>query len=250
MFQPTDAEKSYYLQFVIKSMAVSSYPAFLELLKNELMPLLPFKMLICGLGYITAEGTIQPHKLISVDFPVGYLQSIGTSDGGFISPTMSNWVQTRQPQLFEQGVPYNAETQPDWLAKVRRYGLNNMISHGVHDLQGRCTSYFCFGNLPSPLSVRYVGLLEMVVPILHATLLKIIEQVPLLGIEPALFEDISPRELELLQWLAAGKTQKEMAAGLFLSAHTIRNHLNRVYAKLGVHKATEALERAKTLGLL
>lgn len=251
MFQPTDIEKEQYLQLVMKAMAVSQYPEFLSLIRTELRQLLPFQIAIMGMGYLTSNGTVQPHRLISIDFPVDYLKAIGTEDGGFTSPSMLSWMQTRQPQLFEL-TQADASTMPaDWLKKVQRYGLRNMASHGVHDLQGRCTSYFCLCNLSVSLVDRHVALLEMVVPILHAALLKVIDQAPPLGIEPALSEQsFTPRETELLQWIASGKSQKEIAAGLFLSRHTVRNHLNRLYAKLDVHKATEAIERAKVLGLL
>lgn len=251
MFQPSHTEKELYLQLVTQAMRVKQYADFLALLKNEVRQLFPFKLAILGMGYLTPTGTVQPHRLISIDFPVDYLKAIGTADGGFTSPTMKSWMQHRVPQFFDVSRAQAGDWPQDWLDTIRRYGLTNMASHGVHDLQGRCTSYFCFCNLPDSQTEQHAAWLEMVIPILHASLLKVIDQVPPLGIEPALSEQsFTPREAQLLSWVAAGKSQKEIAAGLYLSRHTVRNHLNRLYAKLGVHKATEAIERAKILGLI
>jgi DNA-binding CsgD family transcriptional regulator len=45
---------------------------------------------------------------------------------------------------------------------------------------------------------------------------------------------LTPRELDIVRMVAAGQSSKEVAAALFLSVRTVDNHLQRVYAKLGV----------------
>jgi DNA-binding NarL/FixJ family response regulator len=54
---------------------------------------------------------------------------------------------------------------------------------------------------------------------------------------------LSQRELEVLQRLVEGESPKEVAAALFLSQHTVRNHLRSIYAKLGVHSQLELLRK-------
>lgn len=252
MFQPSPKEQEYFLQFVIRAMAVETYEDFVKVLRDELRAVIPFEIGICGLGYITSNGTVQAHKLISLDFPVDYLKAISTEDGGFTSPKMANWMHTRSPQLFEDYPESSFGMPTDWLAILRQFGIRNIASHGVHDTRGNCTSYFAFCNLPERLTdERHTWLLKMVVPTLHAALLKVIEQVPFLGIESSLHGIVlSPREVELLQWVAAGKKRQEIAKGLCLSENTVRNHLSHLYSKLGVHKAVEAIERAKILHIL
>jgi DNA-binding NarL/FixJ family response regulator len=51
----------------------------------------------------------------------------------------------------------------------------------------------------------------------------------------------SPRELEILHEVAAGKPNKEIALDLHISARTVEGHLNNLFAKLGVSSRTEAL---------
>jgi LuxR family maltose regulon positive regulatory protein len=67
---------------------------------------------------------------------------------------------------------------------------------------------------------------------------------------PALVEPLSARELELLRLLAAGLSTPEIAAQLFITAGTVRNHLKRINGKLAVHTRLQAVERAQTLSLL
>ncbi len=67
---------------------------------------------------------------------------------------------------------------------------------------------------------------------------------------PALVAPLSARELEMLGFLAQGRTNREIAATLSLSLATVKSHLVHLYAKLEVGNRNEALGRAVALGLL
>ena len=62
-------------------------------------------------------------------------------------------------------------------------------------------------------------------------------------------EVLTPREAEILAEVAAGFPPKVVADRLFLSHHTVRNHLKSVYRKLGVQNRTQAILAAYRLGL-
>jgi DNA-binding NarL/FixJ family response regulator len=61
---------------------------------------------------------------------------------------------------------------------------------------------------------------------------------------------LSEREREVLDLIASGSTNREIAARLFLSPHTVKEHTSAVYRKLGVRNRAEAVKRAQHLGLL
>ena len=61
---------------------------------------------------------------------------------------------------------------------------------------------------------------------------------------------LSERELEVLHELAAGRANKEIAARLHVSPNTVKTHLANLFAKLGARRRTEAIRRARELGLL
>jgi len=65
-----------------------------------------------------------------------------------------------------------------------------------------------------------------------------------------LVESLSERELEVLQLIAEGLTNPEIASRLFLSPHTVKTHARNIYGKLGVHNRTQAVTRARALGAL
>jgi DNA-binding CsgD family transcriptional regulator len=62
--------------------------------------------------------------------------------------------------------------------------------------------------------------------------------------------ELSPREIEVLQLIAAGHSNQEIADKLFLSLNTIKKHNSQLFAKLGAVRRTQAIERAKQLGVL
>ena len=61
---------------------------------------------------------------------------------------------------------------------------------------------------------------------------------------------ISPRELAVLRELAAGRSNKEIAQRLAISPNTIKTHTARLFEKLGAKRRTDAINRARELGLL
>jgi LuxR family transcriptional regulator, maltose regulon positive regulatory protein len=63
-------------------------------------------------------------------------------------------------------------------------------------------------------------------------------------------EDLSESELRVLRYLPSNLSAPEIAAELYLSTSTIKTHMRQIYAKLDAHKRTEAVERARQLGLL
>jgi LuxR family maltose regulon positive regulatory protein len=66
----------------------------------------------------------------------------------------------------------------------------------------------------------------------------------------SLVEPLTERELEVLNLIAEGLTNPEIATGLFLSLHTVKVHTRNIYGKLNVHSRTQAVARSQELGLL
>ena len=58
---------------------------------------------------------------------------------------------------------------------------------------------------------------------------------------------LTPREAEVLGWVARGLTNKEVAAILGVSPHTIRTQLEHVFEKLDVHTRTAAVAKAQAV---
>jgi DNA-binding CsgD family transcriptional regulator len=61
---------------------------------------------------------------------------------------------------------------------------------------------------------------------------------------------ITPRELEILELIARGMSNREIAEKLFVSENTVKTHSSRVFDKLGAKRRTQAVQFGKELGLL
>ena len=61
---------------------------------------------------------------------------------------------------------------------------------------------------------------------------------------------LSERELEVLHELAAGHSNKEIAARLHVSPNTVKTHVANLFGKLGARRRTEAIRRARELGIV
>jgi DNA-binding NarL/FixJ family response regulator len=61
---------------------------------------------------------------------------------------------------------------------------------------------------------------------------------------------LTGREREVLDLIAAGSTNREIAARLYLSPHTVKEHTSALYRKLGARNRAEAVQRAQRVGLL
>ena len=61
---------------------------------------------------------------------------------------------------------------------------------------------------------------------------------------------ITPRELEILEHIASGKSTREIAEALFVSENTVKTHASRVFDKLAVKRRTQAVAEAKRLRLI
>ena len=63
--------------------------------------------------------------------------------------------------------------------------------------------------------------------------------------EQPLPDGLTIREAEVLELVAQGLTNPQIAGTLFVSAHTVKTHINRIFAKTGSANRTEAIEYAR-----
>ncbi|HEX9926055.1 MAG TPA: response regulator transcription factor [Anaerolineae bacterium] len=62
-------------------------------------------------------------------------------------------------------------------------------------------------------------------------------------------EPLSERELEVLQWLASGASNREIGRRLYITESTVKRHVYNIFGKLNVRNRTQAALQAHKLGL-
>ena len=62
--------------------------------------------------------------------------------------------------------------------------------------------------------------------------------------------EITPREVEILELIATGLSNREIAERLFVSENTVKTHSRRVFEKLGARRRTQAVQLGKQWGLI
>jgi DNA-binding NarL/FixJ family response regulator len=72
---------------------------------------------------------------------------------------------------------------------------------------------------------------------------------PLSARDPVLFPELTDREREILELLARGKANNDIARNLVLSPKTVRNHVSNIFTKLQVRDRADAIARARDAGL-
>jgi len=85
----------------------------------------------------------------------------------------------------------------------------------------------------------------------------VVKEVPVHAVGPFIPDDrkredlhITPRELEILELIARGLSNREIAEKLFVSENTVKTHSSRVFDKLGARRRTQAVQLGKEFGLL
>jgi LuxR family maltose regulon positive regulatory protein len=91
----------------------------------------------------------------------------------------------------------------------------------------------------------------------HAAVIAAIKSLPAgLPLDPPLAghqsptDPLSESELRVLRYLPTNLSAPEIASELFVTRNTVKTHMRNLYGKLGTHRRTEAVERARELGLL
>jgi len=126
------------------------------------------------------------------------------------------------------------------LQRLRGLGITNALIHGAPTLAGG-TAHFMFLEVkPADNPQRTAYLLELLLPLLHLSLTRIAHAAQSTSSKNAEAPALSTRELDILRWVAAGKTNHEIAEVLFISPFTVKNHVQNILKKLKVKNRMQA----------
>lgn len=237
-----------FAQFVRNSILVTNPNEFITLIKHDLQPIFPHGMFLAGIGYGTQDG-IEVEHAVGINYPSEYINKL-KRQRIWAGPILGHWLKTNRPQLFDprsSAFPVPAA----WVNAFQRHDLRNIAAHGVKDLKSHGASYFTFSQIPGPLTENHAELLDMLVPLLHQALVRATQHhSPATSIPKPTRSSLTEREVEVMGWLAVGKTAGEIASILGSSQHTVKNQVRAILQKLDVENRVQAIAKATRLGIM
>lgn len=164
------------------------------------------------------------------------------------------------PALLELTLPDIALIDLGWQNPGRLDGLNHFDIPIAILLGDERHAHQTFGLISAR---RAFALLDRQIdPTILASILRLLPE-QLIVIDPALsqaillgtaispdFESMTPREMQVLQLIAQGLTNKAIASALDITEHTVKFHVNAIMSKLNAQSRTDAVVRATRAGLL
>lgn len=218
---------------LLKSLAaLGTIEEFKDWTRTQLRPVLPHGALICGLGHLHAGG-VSLDYLVTVDCPREHIESIRNRAGAIDTPILRRWILTQQAVYFDMDAPW-PETPKVWLDSFRRYRLQNVVAHAMYDTARCVGTYHSLYRIPKQPDQVYIDTLCSLVPALHETLCRLIEQTAGKESLGMMVSAMSERERQVIQWLRLGKTNAQIAELVNLSESTVKHHISSVFEKLGL----------------
>lgn len=245
MTQRYPVDPAAYMEFAQASTEVRDVAGFQALVRGPVRALLPHEMAYACIFRSTFDH-IEIYRLVGIDFPEFHLAQAPMVFSRDERRIAHRWLETRRPVYVTPDAGDDL-LSPRARMEIELLDLRLFAASGVLDLSANMGSYHAFYRLdPAMSSGQVEHLLELICPLLHQALARlpdtqIIQQHPL--------ADLTPVERELLSWLAAGRTNREIAELRGRSQSTVRNQLEVLYRKLGANNRAEASRIAASAGL-
>lgn len=256
-------ELSPMIQVVQKSFEIRSHRELFNWLQEEIQHFVPHNIVISAWGDFSLD--IICYDIVS---PIPGLRTENFSEAAilpFLTTLFDRWNhEDHLPYTVNADAGFSLPEDTAEQVKTAMQSMRSAIVHGIKDQRGRhdCL-YVLFG--PEALGTdKAREALRVLLPFID-TAFRQIAHLPdqyLPTPTTALSElktpeaqadtgngdnKLSPRELDIMEWVRAGKTNQEIGMILDISAFTVKNHLQRIFKKLDVMNRAQAVSKIDTL---
>jgi transcriptional regulator EpsA len=249
-FQLTAEESARFFRIVSECGRIRRHYDIYRWLGNEVQHFLPHEILLSAWGDFDTWD-------VKLDLTSG-LPGVRTGQlahcrvDSLLRQAYARWVEAeRQPVLLKASDTEAAEHGCHCAIHTALRSMRSVLVHGVHDKRSGQDSLFiaftCGSFTRGRSLARFVSLLEPLVAQIDAAFRKV-TAFPLNDARFALRAgpnvlDLSTREMEVLDALCRGRTNLQIAATLEISPFTVKNHVQRIFRKIGVTNRTQAAAR-------
>lgn len=157
-------------------------------------------------------------------------------------PLFSLWKEFESP-IVSSTDDVSRERRGNWHLHFQRSDFKKICASGCHDVNGHYLTYLYFTD-PSAISDQEAkSLLAIIMPIIHSVLGQV-RRSKRQRQKNRVQDQLTAREMEVLEWVKKGKTNPEIAKILGVTFPTIKNHIQKIMIKLRVNNRAEAVGKA------
>lgn len=252
-----DDQKRYFA-LVEEALAVRRHFDFLLWLQGGVQHFLPHEIMLAAWGDLRL-GLIA-HDIVSALPGVRTQRASVASVSPLLSGLFKRWIELKRKPFAvavgEGGFELDEGALDSDLGGALK-DVRSALVHGICDERGRhdCLYVLFSSNVVHGEGAR--AMIEILLPYLDTAL----RQVPQLRIEAVEVEELATapgetvdhglteREIQIMTWVKAGKTNQEIGMILDISAFTVKNHLKRIFRKLAVYNRMQAVAKFEAVSL-
>ena len=244
-------DSGHYLKLIEGATAIRRHIDLLQWLQGDVQQCMPHEILLAGWGNFQ-EGSIR-HDIVS-RLPGVRSYAVGTDGLPFLLGKFhESWVfGGRQPSSLDfRNFEYllgNASLPGSFSSALRN--MRSGLIHGMRDERGQCECLYVLLSSqkisPEPASTA----IKVLMPVIDSALRQVTQlpqqQKPFpkslrVGQDEAF--GLSDREIQIMDWVAMGKTNSEIGSILNISGFTVKNHMQRIFQKLNVFNRAQAVSK-------
>ena len=252
-FQLTAEECARFVRIVSDCGRIRRHYDLYRWLSGEVQQFLPHEIMLSAWGDF-ANGSLKL-DLTSDIAGVRTAQLAQCRLDPLVREAYGRWIDAgRQAVLVKSGEMQAERSDCECAVHAALRGMRSLLVHGVHDKRAGHDSLFIAFSSGCFTKGRSVARFLSGIDSLIAQIDAAFRQVPSypLTVRPAPNQasvlDLSARETEVLEAMCRGRTNLEIAAALSISPFTVKNHVQRIFRKIGVTNRTQAAARyAETL---
>jgi transcriptional regulator EpsA len=249
-FQLTAEESARFLRIVSECGRIRRHSDIYRWLAGEVQYFLPHEILLSAWGDFEAWD-------LKLDLTSG-VPGVRTAQlahcrvDAFVRQAYARWIEAgRQPVLLKAADTGALQPACHCPIHTALRAMRSVLVHGMHDQRSGNESLFialsCGSFTKGRSLLRFQSALEPLVAQIDAAFRKV-PAFPLADVRKALQDgsnvlDLSVREREVLESVCRGRTNLEIAAALGISPFTVKNHVQRIFRKVGVTNRTQAAAR-------
>lgn len=253
-----EEQRNLFMEVIEESLRLQHRSHFFNWLQRGFQCLVAHEVVIVGVRGVDRASYYYEYLTSSRYFGDAQFDQVLQDKEGLVAKAFDKWSELGVP-VFYQSEFQNQHNNTYAIehidqAQMLASELKSFVVHGFGNGRGRSASLVMFGRLSSPINARTAHLIELLMPHLHCAIEKVTANkcpsILATSAKNSRVKTLSKRELEVLDWLQAGKSNWEIGNIISVSPLTVKNHVQNILRKLDVENRSQAVSKALKLGLI